>query len=261
MMHRLKLALVLVAVLGFATVAAADSVSISVLGVNPTGGGGSDVITNANSTAAQTALNTWAGSSTIVVLENFNGMGQCGGIAQGFCNNAVVTGAGTFTATSGLGGATDSNNHNLSPSILTNSTSPFDGRFDVTPGTINATGQWLDSNDVKVITWSVSGGLTNLFFFMTDVNDINGTLTITLSDGSITNQSIIGGHSNGTLYFVGITADSAINTITFNNTSNGDGWGIDYIGTTTSVPEPASMFLLGTGLLAGGRRLSKMIKK
>jgi hypothetical protein len=259
MLRSKKLALVFATLLGFATIAAADSIDVTVVGVSSS----NDVIDAATSTAAATALNTWAGGSSIILLEDFEGHALCGGTGHAICTQTISTGAGDFTAQGSVGNANNASNHTLTPSILDGATSQFNGRYDVTPGSINADGHWLDSNDVTSIFWEVSGGLTSIFFFMNDVNDQGGNLTIILTNGDTFSTPLAGLSSlgSGTLLFVGIKAPSGISTIEFSNNLNSDGWGIDYIGTTAPVPEPGSLFLLGTGLLAGGRRLSKMIKK
>ena len=118
--------------------------------------------------------------------------------------------------------------------------------------------QYLDSGDVT--RTSLDGSfeafqLTSLFFFMFDVSDIDGRMLVLMGDGSIQIISgFIPAHANGEITFMGIEtdADNFISKITWEMDSQGDGYGLDNFGTLNPVPLPASLLLLGSGLLGLG---------
>ncbi|MBX9602759.1 MAG: PEP-CTERM sorting domain-containing protein [Bryobacteraceae bacterium] len=208
--------------------------------------------------------NTALGGQPFIILEDFEG-GPTGGVGISF-----ATGVGTFSASgNGTGGAcikpggangtTCDEMH-----VLNSSTTPFSGRYDTTfgPG-----GHWLDSNDMTSLSLNLTasflnlpGGLGNLFFFITDIEDVGGQLTITANDGSTTTANFAGAANyslpNGTLYFVNISSASGIKSISFANTSSGDGYGLDDFGTMAlddvGVPEPGTYGLVGLALAGLG---------
>jgi hypothetical protein len=115
--------------------------------------------------------------------------------------------------------------------------------------------QYLDSGDVTTISLNHNLAdlqLTSLFFFMFDVSDIDGRMIVTMGDGS---AQIIGGllapQANGGITFMGIQTDGSdyISKITWEMNSNHDGFGLDNFGTLNPVPLPASLLLLGSGLI------------
>lgn len=115
--------------------------------------------------------------------------------------------------------------------------------------------QYLDSGDITRISLNHSLAdlqLTTLFFFMFDVSDIDGTMIVSMSDGSI---EIIGGlvppQANGGITFLGIQADGDdfITKITWDMNSDNDGFGLDNFGTLNPIPLPSSLLLLGSGLI------------
>lgn len=158
------------------------------------------------------------------------GLGQFSTLAGGLPSTTLGTGFNEFT-------------------VLNASDTPFSGRFNTTPGGSN----WLDSNDITKLQLSTS--LSAVYFFITDVNDIDGTLQIKTADGTSSTGFAPRG-SDGNLYFVGIVSSSPIGTIQWLNSSQNDGFGLDDFGTVkgqfqeSQVPEPANWWLAGTGLIA-----------
>jgi hypothetical protein len=210
----------------------------------------------ANATADR---NTW-------LQENF-GSGATADPLTGFENDAdgnytsLATAAGTFSIVPGSVASTGTGTHTDVLSVLDSSDSPFDGRYNTTPGGKN----WLDSNDLTKIQLTTS--LDTVYFFMTDVDDAGGQLTIQTADGST--SSNFTNPANGDLYFVAITGPDAIGYLRWLNTSSSDGYGLDDFGTVgypspsfATVPEPASWIVLGVAMFllwaAVGRRDRKM---
>jgi len=161
---------------------------------------------------------------------------------------SLNTAAGTFSllpgsspGNSSLSDGTKTNQF----SILDAGDSPFKGRFDTTPGG----SQWLDSNDTTKVKLATTESI--IYFFINDVNDCGGTLTIRTKDGTTSTVFAPTGQ-NGNLYFVGIQSSGPIGAIQWLNTSDNDGWGIDDIGTVAwaATPEPAAMPIGLAGLLA-----------
>ncbi|HEY6393507.1 MAG TPA: hypothetical protein VIX89_19650 [Bryobacteraceae bacterium] len=201
-------------------------------------------ITPAGSIVDATATrNAWFASNfganaTIQNLETFEAVSY-GPFTQ------LAAGPGTFSVMQGALPSFSNGTRNNEFTVLNNSNTPFFGRYDTTPGGNN----WLDSNDITKLQLSTS--LTTLFFFITDVNDVDGSLRIQTADGtSATNFAATG--ADGNLYFVGITSSGPIGSIQWINNSQNDGFGLDDFGTAkynSSTPEPATSHAAGTGLL------------
>jgi hypothetical protein len=178
-------------------------------------------------------------------FENFSASNSTG-------YTSLATGAGTFSVMPGSqpGSPVWSTGTKQNQFIIIDSAdSKFSGRYNTTPGGNN----WLDSNDITQLQLATS--LNTVFFMMTDVNDVGGTLTIKTADG--TQSSGFAQHApNGNLYFVAITSANPLGYIDFLNSSNYDGYGIDDVGTPvdppppTPTPEPGTLSVAGFGLAA-----------
>src|SRR5580704_10948379 len=222
---------------------------------------GADIntIIQASSLANATAdRNTW-------LTENF-GAGAAPQALTGFEDDAngsytsLATAAGTFSVVPGSLASTGSGTHKDDFTVLNNSDTPFQGRYNTTAGGKN----WLDSNDISKLQLTTS--YDTIYFFMTDVDDTGGKLTIQTADGA--SSSNFTGAKNGDLYFVAITGPDAIGDIRWLNSSQADGYGLDDFGTVkysssplfsaAPVPEPASWIILGVAMFllwaAVGRR-------
>jgi hypothetical protein len=216
-------------------------------------------IIQASSVANATAdRNTW-------LTENF-GAAATPDALTGFENDAngsytsLATAAGTFSVVPGSLVSTGDGTHKDDFTVLDSSDSPFQGRYNTTPGGKN----WLDSNDITKLQLTTT--LDTIYFFMTDVDDTGGKLTIQTADGSTSNNFT--NPANGDLYFVAITGPDAIGYLRWLNTSQADGYGLDDFGTVNypspsaaPVPEPATWIILGVAMFllwaAIGRRERK----
>ena len=174
--------------------------------------------------------------------------------------STLSTGAGTFSVMPGSqpGDYWQSNGTKTDQfTILNNSDTPFSGRFNTTPGGSN----WLDSNDITQIQLTTTQSI--LYFFISDVNDCGGSLTIRTADGTTSsNFAQYPAATDGNLYFVGIISSQPIGTVQWINNSTNDGWGVDDFGTavdpppppetpyTPAVPEPSAWPFAVAGLLA-----------
>ena len=209
-----------------------------------------DIITiiSASNLAGATAdrdqwlVSTFGAGTTAQTLETFEGDSKGPW-------TSLASAVGTFSvgpnAKSSTGSGTGQNNF----TILNSGNSPFDGRYNTTPGGKN----WLDSNDITNLQLTTT--LSTLYFFITDVNDFSGGLQIQTADGSI--ASFPTHNSNGSIFFVGITSTDPIGTLNWLNTARADGFGLDDFGTAkipyvppvSPVPEPATWLVAGCALL------------
>jgi hypothetical protein len=162
---------------------------------------------------------------------------------------SLSTAIGTFSAVAGGQGSTGSGTGKNEFSVLNNSDSPFQGRYNTTTSGKN----WLDSNDITKLQLTTS--LDTVYFFISDADDTGGTLTLQTSDG--TSATFPTNTGNGSLFFVGITSADPIGCIRWLDSSRADGYGLDDFGTVTypqltphlsAVPEPASWVLAAVGL-------------
>lgn len=194
------------------------------------------------------------------ILEDFEGFTASASPTSGY--TTLVTGAGTFSRASGWSNGASSGACIKDAGacselhVLNAATTPFSGRFNTTPGLAAREGNWLDSNDIDGIRLDLTPSRTNLFFFLTDVSDQGGTLTVKGSDGTWYQQAITPTRADGALFFVHLSQFTGLSSVEFRNSRTGDGWGIDDIG-TQSVPEPAELMLLGAALLGVSTRLRR----
>jgi len=159
---------------------------------------------------------------------------------------SLSTGVGTCTAggSSGTGATSYNANH------VVDSNDPFFTiRNDDWYGRANTIGGgsvYLDSGDITRITLDVSPSVTNLFFYLQDPSDVQARTTVAYLEYS---SAWLPGQSNGSLWFVGISADTVIDAVTWTASNPNDGYGLDQFSTVAPVPEPATMLLLGSGLV------------
>lgn len=136
--------------------------------------------------------------------------------------------------------------------VLDSVTTPFSGRFAV------GGNNWLDSMDYETMTFDVSPGNNSVGFFMTDPNDQGGRMDVLATDGSeytLDLQNIFGGSQpNEGLFYLSFLADADISSLVFTANNPNDGYGIDNVtaGNVAAVPAPATLALLGMGLLGLG---------
>ena len=212
------------------------------------------------------ALNNWRGGSDYELLETFEDFDPevpVGGAALG---NTPTNGQSYYTSfgqtqfyvDGGLPGGGQM--RFIDPSnfgVMDRTVAPYDnfGRTRLWEQNSWFATQYLDSGDVSKISLNQGLGdlqLTSLFFFMFDVADIDGKMIVHMGDGTIyAVDGYAAPQENGFITFLGILADQNdyITNITWEMNTDGDGFGLDNFGTLNHVPVPASILLLGTGLL------------
>lgn len=151
----------------------------------------------------------------------------------------------------------------------------------VTPGTTNSAGRYSIPSATSSKYWEVTAGggstftinfgqsIAALGFYGIDIGDFGGQLTVTMSNGStqtVNNTVGSSGSTDGSVLYYGLIAQNAgeeFTSIGFNTTTGqGDVFAFDNftIGSQQqvcqqgcgTVPEPATLLLLGMGLVGLG---------
>ena len=171
-------------------------------------------------------------------IEGVNGNTQLGGILNTNVGSFETLG-GTGTGGSAVGDGTE---------LSVKNSNGF-GRQNTTTG-----GEyWLDSNDTFGIRWIASLAnntkFTQLAFSLSDAVDQGATLTVAAAGDFITADLDLSDQNNGTLQWVVVSFENAVEmaTISLTNSKLNDGFGIDDT-TIAAVPLPAGILLLGTAL-------------
>ena len=142
--------------------------------------------------------------------------------------------------------------------------------------TSSSNGRFATSGDAYVnialgagLTISFSDSISAFGFYGTDIGDFGGQLLLTMTNGStvdVTVPNTVDSPDGALLFWGFIDTENSYTSISFSNTSGSDSFGYDdmTIGTREQivpVPEPATILLLGIGLigLAGASR--RKIKK
>lgn len=206
-----------------------------------------------NKVAAQNAFDAWVLSKNKVLTEDFEGFNANPGDTTG--DQDPDTAVGKFTGSGGAGTGTASV-QNKSQTVVKD--------FDSEGRNVTKQGdQWLDSNDVTTVTWDISGSSVTAFgdfdsigFFVIDAADNGATMQVAFSGGGtgFFNLPAFGSEDNSNIQFITGKFSERVSTATVTmsnlNGETNDGWGID--NASIAVPVPASMALLGTGLLGLG---------
>ena len=181
-----------------------------------------------NSSAAQTTFLGAAGSTSLLTFE---------ALSVGFSN--------TINAAPGVTIALNAPNLGCDYSGICNATFGNLYGFNVTTGGAN----WLGF-PIGSATFSFATPVTAFGMWITGVQTVfTSTFTLTFDDGTAQTLNLPINTSGGTSYF-GFTDTASFSSITITNLSN-DAWGIDDVSysSQSTVPEPSSLLLLGSGVI------------
>jgi hypothetical protein len=174
----------------------------------------------------------------------------------------LTTDVGTFDAAGLKGEGETSYNANIEPDsndpyFSIRSKSWFGRGNQTTEGSY-----WLDSGDITQLDLTVNTAnipYRSLFFTLQDPSDVGATTEVEGGTaGEIASYTFENLEPNNAVFLVGILwdADETLSSISWKVSTQNDGYGLDNF-QSAPVPEPATMLLLGSGLigLAGiGRR-------
>ena len=212
------------------------------------------------------AMNSWLAGSTYAMLEDFET--QAALLPGSGGESSYAFGPATFEAFAGAGQGAMSFDKSAPKIGVMARDSVGAGNYGRTLNWAESDSffgeQYLDSGDVMEVVLNhnlIDLELETLFFFMFDVADVNGTMSVYEEDGSASLFNIAD-RPNGTITFVGLQADKGtyLEKIKWSMDKASDGYGLDNFGTAAPVPEPTTVVLMGLGLvsLAGlGRKKFK----